>query len=586
MEIQRRNGVPIQQEVTPVETWPLHLKETTLLDPTALFALPTSTTRSKEFLERVWWYLTPACFDSLATSRTIKPTALPLGDITSAIANGKFELSPSQRLPLEHGYHSVSVFTVPELKRRRRLITEPILNKVIAKHEVPKVAYPTRLGRRQALRYAKYMLQIDFEAFYDSIPLPENVRNNFVFLAKDRQLYRLKTLPTGARWSVAVGQAITTTITDIDTGVAIQSLIDNILVSAQHGQEREFVRTVRALLTRIKAVNLLTSPCRDELLQMSDDELLTLSRSANVFLGEEYCEWDDEIGERLVRNSVKTVAKLHLAAQITDHTHRTFVSLVSLILYALHTTQLNPARTFRLLMAYRGVYRQVTRNHDWDEPLVFLSEGVKKDIAEVTAQLVENQWWRIAPYVHPTYDDRAYDKRCFTDASASGWGALVQDMNTYGVDAFQQRWIHDLVGARPNQAGPQTLFFNARRSAHAEPRACQLLIKQLLREGIPDQCRLAVVTDHYPIVLAQRRLNGYGGIGRGFALNKLYELVHDLRTQRGILVDFFYIAGPCNPADELSRNFGEDTEQGNVLARRCVATVLPPLSQTYSNLCD
>jgi len=383
-----------------------------------------------------------------------------------------------------------------------------------------------------------------------------------------------------------VGQAVTTTVTDFDTGVVIQSLIDNILVSAHDGQEKEFIRTVRVLLTRIKAVNLLTSPCRDELLHMTDDELLTLARSANVFLGEEYCEWDDAVGERLVRNSVKTVAKLHLAAPIGDHTHRTFVSLVSLILYALHTTQLNPAKAFRLLMAYRGVCRQVTRNHGWDEPLAFLSEGVRSDIAEVTAHLVANPWWRIASSVQPTYDDLAYDKRCFTDASASGWGALVQDMNTSRVDAFQQRWIHDIVGTRPTQTGHQALTFNARRSAHAEPRACQLLIKQLVREGIPDQCRLAVVTDHYPIVLAQRRLNGYGGIGRGFALNKLYELVHDLRTKRGILVVFFYIAGPCNPADDLSRNFGEETSQGNVLARINVATVLPPLSQTYSNVCE
>lgn len=60
---------------------------------------------------------------------------------------------------------------------------------MIDKREVPRVEYDTRLGRRQRLRYAKYMLQIDFEAYYDAIPLREDVRNKFVFLAAhDKQL--------------------------------------------------------------------------------------------------------------------------------------------------------------------------------------------------------------------------------------------------------------------------------------------------------------------------------------------------------------------------------------------------------------
>eukprot|EP00796_Vickermania_ingenoplastis_P001345 gene1345-biopygen1081 len=105
--------------------------------------------------------------------------------------------------------HGVNTFCVPELKGRRRLITEPHLNGVIAKHEIPKVAYPTRLSRRQSLRYARYMIQIDFEAFYDSIPMPTDIRDNFVFRTKDWKYFRLCTLPRepdGASLSAKLSQ--------------------------------------------------------------------------------------------------------------------------------------------------------------------------------------------------------------------------------------------------------------------------------------------------------------------------------------------------------------------------------------------
>jgi len=136
--------------------------------------------------------------------------------------------------------HGVNVFAVPEMKGRRRLITEPHLNAVINTDAIPNVSYPTRLGRRQSLRYTAYMLQIDFEAFYDAIPLPEEIRNNFVF-RKGNRFFRLCTLPTGARWSVAVGQAVTWTIVDVDTPVLVHTMIDNVLIAAPLGMEKEFI---------------------------------------------------------------------------------------------------------------------------------------------------------------------------------------------------------------------------------------------------------------------------------------------------------------------------------------------------------
>jgi len=138
----------------------------------------------------------------------------------------------------------VNVFAVPEMKGRRRLITEPHLNCVLNKFVLPKVTHPTRLARREALRTARYMLQLDFKAFYDTIPLPASLRDLFVFRRKDHNYYRLRTLPTGASFSVAVGRAVTWTIVDVDAPVKLFTMIDNMLIAPEDGKEADFVHTV------------------------------------------------------------------------------------------------------------------------------------------------------------------------------------------------------------------------------------------------------------------------------------------------------------------------------------------------------
>lgn len=423
----------------PMKEWRLHLKHTTLLDMNAVLRMETARSATKDFLLGVQKYFDPQTYEGFMTSRTIQPTQLSREDIQQAVDMGKFEAISADTLSenkLPWGYHGVNVFAVPEMKGRRRLITEPHLNTAIRTGDVPNVTYPTRLGRRQSLRQCKYMLQIDFEAFYDAIPIPEEMRNKFVF-RKGKDFFRLKTLPTGARWSVAVGQAVTWTIVDIETEVVVHTLIDNVLIAAKEGQEEEFVRTVRGILRRMRDANLLTSPNRDELMAMSDEALLSEAEKAVTFLGEEYAWFG---GERWIRNSVKTVAKLGLALQAERFSCRSFVSLVSLELYALHTTRMNPASAFQLLRAYRGVYRRVTEGVDWDSELPYLDARVHAKMVALGEALYQNDWWRIADERHPTYDEAYYDAIVFTDASYAGWGAIARNRAEGTVTTYQQKW--------------------------------------------------------------------------------------------------------------------------------------------------
>jgi hypothetical protein len=60
------------------------------------------------------------------------------------------------------------------------------------------------------------MMQINFDAFYDENALHESLRISFVFRARQR-FFGCCTLPSEVRWGVAVGQASTSKIVDIDT---------------------------------------------------------------------------------------------------------------------------------------------------------------------------------------------------------------------------------------------------------------------------------------------------------------------------------------------------------------------------------
>jgi len=585
--IQRLSGIENPTPLPDKKHWRLHLKSVTPLDAKAVLQL-TMEKETKDKLMKSLRFLEVEAFNGMQTSRTIKSTQLSTEEIGEAVRMGKFEECDPRafsRLKLPYGAHGVNVFAVPELKGRRRLITEPLINAVVNRKTIPTVSYPTRLARRQSLRYARYMLQIDFEAFYDAIPIPSEIRNNFVF-RKGSKYYRLCTLPTGARWSVAVGQSITSAIVDIDSPVIIHTMIDNIMVAAREGEEKEFLQAVKTITRRIQSANLLTSPPREMLLNASDDEILSLSKEPNTFLGEVF-EWNGK--ERLIRNSVKTVAKLGLALAATKFSCRSFVSLISLILYALHTTRLNPASAFQLLRAYRGVYRQVTAGLSWDSDLPYLDASVHGKLLELGKTLYANEFWQIADVIEPTYVEDYYQFKVVTDASYSGWGAYVHDRINHTVVAYQQHWEDGLQYQLPeyhyNKARAEG-YFDAHHSAHAEPRAASLILHQLIQRGIPNGSRIALITDHSAIVHAQRRINGFGGIGRGYALNKLFELVHNLWFHRNIQVTFFHLSGNVNPADSLSRYFGDAASHGGIVSFPANDTQLPLLTATFSPVCE
>jgi hypothetical protein len=540
----------------------------------------------KDFFRECRTFLSPSKFVNGVTSRTVRSTRLSTPDVYEATRRGKFIHKPHINEPLPPGFHAVNVFTRKEMKRRRRIITEPHLNSAFPKERLPRTRYRSRLARRQQLRKCRYMLQLDFEAFYDAIPLPPEAEEKFVF-KKGKEFYALRTLPTGATWSVCVGQSITWVICDFprSDSIVIQTMIDNMLVAGEEGNEAEFVHAVRTLCQRTIEANLQTSPPAQDILRMSDRDILRLAMEPNTFLGEEYV-WTG--GERKVRNGIKTVAKLNIMSKRQSFSFRTFAGLVSLILYAAHTVAINAAVAFHLLRAYRGVGKQIALGKSWDDPMPFISSRAQAELRGLLAVLCKNELAEIRPPKMTSYADETYDNIIFIDASRHGWGALRRTRSAAWI--YQQHWENSLGGDIEYHGGsnadkPLTLHFA--HSAHAEPTAIIRLLKHIAPHGDHKSLgRTAIVTDHYAIVQAQIKENGFGGIGRGAALNALFAATNESD------ISFFYVPGPCNPADYASRNFpislspSESNYPHHRIHESCVEIALPLLRETFSPLCE
>ncbi|KPA73102.1 TATE DNA transposon [Leptomonas pyrrhocoris] len=208
---------------------------------------------------------------------------------------------------------------------------------------------------------------------------------------------------------------------------------------------------------------------------------------------------------------------------------------------------------------------------------------------DLGAKLIENAWWEIAPAVHVGYEDERYDCISFTDASAEGWGAISRWKDGTAFK-YQQRWMRELgAPAAEDEDEPlariDPFFFTSKHSAHAEPAAILRLLKLMYRRNPRPGQMWAVVTDHIAIVRAQRRQNGYGGMGRGYALNTLFQYTNALFHEKEIVVVFFYMAGETNPADDLSRHFGE-TYSAQTIQSPADDFGVPKLQNGYSPLCE
>ncbi len=507
----------------PPARWPEHIKATTPADLEAAALLPVAHAECRSFWIRTERWRLGLPLQNCATSRTIKNSKISDSAIKARVKMGQYIETDWTSLPI--GCHGVTAFFANEMKVdpldpkiRKRIVEETHLNdcvsadpkqaEALGTDQIPNVRYRTRHEIRSTLKLCRYMIQIDFDAYYPSIPIGAEAYRHQVIRYKNKY-YCMGVLATGARWAVCIGQALTWMIVDIDLddypNTGIMSIIDNILI---HSSDlTEFLAVVRKITDRIGLVKLQSSPPVADLAKMSDSDLTKKAMEAQTFAGEEYT-WDPVSNTRLIRNSTKTAAKLLVALdQLArpDLTRRNFAAMTSLIQYAMHTLAIRPSRYWRFFSAHRAICSQATQDRGgWDAPTTYIAESVLDQIRELVTKCASRSFRQIPlPRPLPTYNDQEYDIIVWTDASKVGWASIWHFQRSGKIFIMQRPWIDQLATAVTSVDEHR---FRIGMSAHSEPAFIFHSIRSTLRlhpewfdlKPRGERIRIAMVTDHYP----------------------------------------------------------------------------------------
>ena len=547
---------------------PLHLKETTKID----------LQRAIQVGMKGLGFLDGSAFKDMSTTRTLKNNLWSPEDVNALVRMGRIEKAPEGCAPngrLAEGFHGASIFTVPEVhKNRRRIITEPRLNgcfeEVGTERTIEKVTLPHRLQKRLQICRATYVASFDFSAFYDAFVMPTEGRKNFI-VRLNNETYQLRTLPTGAKWSVLVAQSTTEGICRKAGIPDAIKWIDNVIITGMFDelvaeQVRSFIKTVRWAGIPLNAIEIdQTAVPVDEQITATTEWL----RPMNIeVLGELYIRDEEEGGYR-VQNTHKTrqklidVAKKLEEGETTQETLRVHMGRLNLILYAAHTVGTNPA-LLRAILQGSAHIGSLAAKYGWDATCK--NEEVKEaNIGGWCRHLAAHPPVKPLTPMPASYVDKQYQIKVMCDASIRGWGAIVHARlggEEIGIH-LQRRWREDESSL-------------CAHSASAEPKACHEALQWLIeKQFILKTTKVAIITDHHAIPNAQRDpKTGFGGVGYGYFLNKLF-----LTSNEYPGIHFFYVPGEQNLADPLSRN--QLDKVGTTIKVTETPTAIPRLKSFY-----
>jgi hypothetical protein len=480
---------------------------------------------------------------------------------------------------------TVRAFTVPQAaKNRRRPIFEPWANSLeLLVPPLLKCHYASRLERRQACSKYTYAADFDMHAYFDQFGLSRDTSHQLVFenVIRDPlgspklERFELLRLPMGARCAPSVAQFTTWILLYPlikNQKLKILTCIDNVRILANDSQS--FVDAVKTFLQRCKVANVSLNAH-----EFTGDERQWPAKGQEIskdseFLGERFCNGS-------VCNTPKVLAKLERswAAIKIKCTRRTLVSFISLLIYCTHTLNIPLRNLFKILRMYVSVASQT---QPWDSP-AFLTPTMITTLQHLVEILLANVPRPVLCFpLPPVGQDRIYDATIFVDACSAGFGAWIKfrgRFNTTSDAATSDPHTHVAICA--GWSAPM------RSSAHAEPLGAGRALAYLLHAlGVDDQHPLeqsysiAVVVDHLALATGQRRSwSNYGGFSTNNFLNTFYVAFYG--PENGIRRDVYYVPGPENPVDGLSRSV-KIGDKLSVKTLNCVFPSLDGLHHPYS----
>ena len=547
--------------------WPLHVKNVGLVRIDALIEaveaqdLREATARAKSWLVSskhygiVWPPIEPRSIPASNFTRTQVDVMLHAQKIKP------FDIS----LPIRC---AVKGFAVPqEQKRRLRPVFEPGNNAVIRREELPPLRYQSRLERRCHIAQAKHIMCFDFAAWYDQIPLGSGLEDCFVIRVRDPPVidgqsvpfFALTREPMGAAHSAHVAQTITWALLDPvirNANVYVATMIDNVAIAAD--DPLQFAAAVKCFVRRCDEFNATLND--RESIPADEQGIIELGRrnatAPFTFLGEVYTQGK-------VANSERNVLKLHGALERIRQaafdnsptvSRRNIAAIISLMTWMANTLGIRISSCFELIRAH-SVAASRAASTGWDAPMR-ITAALSATLFRFAQPLLENAPVSPVAAEIPSFDVNAYDAIIICDACETGFGAFV----------WVNGAVHEVCGG---------WRCTIPHSAWSEPLGAIELIKWVRRMSSKGQkAHIAIVTDHTPMVLAQRRpVSGNAAFSKAFHLNGFLECLYggDPRAQ------IFYCPGEQNPADAPSRS----NLIGDPLRHRVRTDVVFPSLRTF-----
>lgn len=292
---------------------------------------------------------------------------------------------------------TVRVFTVVEAgKNRRRLITEPSLNKTFL--YPGDIRLPSVEGVIDIVRKHEGAVLFDFAHYYHQFRLAEDVQCFYVFQFNG-ELFCLTVIPTGARQSASIAHSLTASLAEKaaeNTTAEAQAYLDNVRFA---GSEPA---------TRISASNFLAL-CAD--ISATTNETEGKFSRQYEFLGISFNHQNCSVSL-----SQKTKTKLLTEAELwnseLNFSVRRALQSFGIILWSMRVLRIPLANIYYLLKFLR---RRSQRELDSvSDPW----ETLRNDVPQFIQSILSNNHRRIE-------EAQKSDLTIFTDASSTGFGIII-----------------------------------------------------------------------------------------------------------------------------------------------------------------
>ena len=487
---------------------PLHVKDVVAsLDLDACLRLKQRNDTRNELLRAMRWVRPSPAYDELRRIlaehcfEREHRTSLDADDIKLIFDLRKMEVARTSPVAW------CNAFAVEEEKEdgpRRRPIFEPLINDILkmSNDELLDVStvYTSKDELRRAVFASPCAAQFDFAAWFDQIPLDPAIRDLFGVVTPNGSM-QLTVTPMGYRPSCQIAQAASNSISDVPTRVFHGGCVDNIIFMGSGAEvtdaSKHFLRRSAAVGAQVK------------------DATIALA-TAYDFLGEHY-----DHSAKTRRLTEKTSSKAAYAGSVLrtgdSFTTKQLLAIFGLLLYAAGTLRITIAR-FHWAMRFLS-FVAATEQGETHIP----DDGVRAEMI---------LWCDIAAKNEPVpvwTEDVEPDITIYTDASATGWGAIsISKGGT--ILQLSQPWTED------------DWRWNLFSSVAAEP----LAMRKAIAAMVPCTAKKVVIyTDHLPLHYAMKKT-----FGRAYSYSLVAQLVG---SYRDCVFDVRFIPGTQNPADVLSR---------------------------------